>query len=65
MPTLILHGDKDPLIPLGNGQNLASRIVGSRLVVLEGAGHLLPLERPIETVNCILDFFSVSKKGAA
>jgi len=65
VPTLILHGDKDPLIPLGNGQNLASRIAGSRLVVLEGAGHLLPLERPVETVNCIFDFFSVSKKGAA
>lgn len=65
VPTLILHGDKDPLVPLGNGQNLASRIAGSQLVVLEGAGHLLPLERPVETAGYIFEFFAESREGAA
>lgn len=42
--TDILHGDQDPLIPLGNGHRLAELIPGATLHVLPGVGHLVPQE---------------------
>jgi len=47
-PTLVVHGLEDKLIPPGNGRALASRIPGSELVLLEGVGHLPPIESPAE-----------------
>ncbi len=41
-PTLVLHGEDDPLIKPGAGKVIASRIPGSRLVLLPGVGHELP-----------------------
>jgi pimeloyl-ACP methyl ester carboxylesterase len=42
VPTLVLHGDLDPLLPLAHGEALRDAIPGARLVVLHGAGHDLP-----------------------
>ncbi|MFD3515646.1 alpha/beta fold hydrolase [Streptomyces sp. NPDC058657] len=41
-PTLVLHGADDPLIKPGAARAIASRIPGSRLVLLPGTGHELP-----------------------
>lgn len=41
VPTLVLHGEHDPALPLVHGQALARLIPGARLVVLD-MGHLLP-----------------------
>ncbi|MDT0342430.1 alpha/beta fold hydrolase [Streptomyces litchfieldiae] len=41
-PTLVLHGEDDPLIKPGAAKRIASRIRGSRLVLLPGVGHELP-----------------------
>ncbi|MDK1473476.1 alpha/beta hydrolase [Streptomyces sp. 549] len=41
-PTLVLHGADDPLIRPSAAQSIASRIPGSRLVVLPNVGHELP-----------------------
>jgi pimeloyl-ACP methyl ester carboxylesterase len=41
-PTLILHGDLDPLVPAAHAQALAVEIPGARLVRLEGVGHEFP-----------------------
>ncbi len=39
-PVLILHGDRDDIVPLGHGQALFARAAGSkRLDVVRGAGH--------------------------
>ncbi|HSM67211.1 MAG TPA: alpha/beta fold hydrolase [Ilumatobacteraceae bacterium] len=44
-PTLVIHGRRDPVVPLANGESLAARISGARLVILDGAGHELnPLD---------------------
>lgn len=43
-PTLVLHGDKDPLIDLPCGEATAELIPGAELVVLKGAGHYLARE---------------------
>lgn len=44
-PTLVVHGDHDPLLPLPHGQALRDTIPGAELLILEGAGHDLP--RPL------------------
>jgi pimeloyl-[acyl-carrier protein] methyl ester esterase len=38
-PTLILHGDKDGVCPVGAGRFLAEKIEGAELQIIEGAGH--------------------------
>lgn len=38
-PTLVLHGDRDPLVPLAGGKDTAAKIPGARLKVIEGMGH--------------------------
>jgi pimeloyl-ACP methyl ester carboxylesterase len=45
-PTLIICGDQDALTPVKYSRYLAERIAGSRLEVIEGAGHMVMLERP-------------------
>ena len=44
VPTLVLHGDADPLVPLANGRFLAEHIAGARLIVYEGVGHIPEVE---------------------
>jgi pimeloyl-ACP methyl ester carboxylesterase len=39
VPTLLIHGDKDNLIPLEYSQEVAHRIPNSKLVVVKGGGH--------------------------
>jgi pimeloyl-ACP methyl ester carboxylesterase len=41
-PTLVLHGDLDPVLPLAHGEALRDAIPAARLAVLRGAGHDLP-----------------------
>lgn len=41
-PTLVIHGDHDPLLPLPHGEALRDAIPGAGFVVLEGAGHDTP-----------------------
>lgn len=41
-PSLVIHGDADPLVPLGNGEHTARCIPGARLEVIAGMGHDLP-----------------------
>jgi pimeloyl-ACP methyl ester carboxylesterase len=43
VPTLVLHGDADPLVPLACGVDTAASIPGARLVVIPGMGHALPI----------------------
>lgn len=42
VPTLVLHGECDPLVPLACGEDTARRIPGARLVAIPGMGHDLP-----------------------
>ncbi|MFC5824372.1 alpha/beta fold hydrolase [Nonomuraea insulae] len=42
VPTLVLHGEADPLVPLAGGRATAAAIPGARLVTYPGMGHDLP-----------------------
>lgn len=46
IPTLLIWGDKDVRSPLSVAAELHARIFGSRLVVINGAGHLSHVEAP-------------------
>lgn len=41
-PTLIIHGEDDPLVPLAGGYDLVKHIPGARLEIIKGMGHDLP-----------------------
>src|SRR5436190_12518299 len=56
MPTLIIWGARDRILPLGHGRRAYAAIPGSQLVVLEGAGHFPPLEDPGGVVEAMRDF---------
>jgi pimeloyl-ACP methyl ester carboxylesterase len=40
-PTTVVHGDQDPIYPLGHGEAVAAAIPGARLEVVSGMGHVL------------------------
>jgi len=44
VPTLVIHGDRDPLVQLEGGRATAAAIPGAELLVLPGMGHNLPRE---------------------
>lgn len=43
-PTLVIHGDADPLVPVENGRHLAAGIAGAELIIYEGVGHIPEVE---------------------
>lgn len=55
-PTLVLHGEKDPIVPLVNSRLMARRIPGARLQVLPAAGHLFLIDQPEEPAAMVMDF---------
>lgn len=43
-PTLVIHGDYDPLAPYANGEYLAAHIKGAQLSTYSGVGHMVMIE---------------------
>ncbi|KHK03417.1 alpha/beta fold hydrolase [Desulfovibrio sp. TomC] len=41
-PTLVIHGAKDPLLPVEAGKDTAQTIPGARLLIIPGMGHDMP-----------------------
>jgi pimeloyl-ACP methyl ester carboxylesterase len=56
MPTLIVWGDKDPIIPVGHGRRAHAAMPHSDFVVLEGVGHMPLVEAPRALAEAILRF---------
>jgi 3-oxoadipate enol-lactonase len=54
IPTLVLSGNQDRLVPVENSRRLARMIPRARLVELPGVGHAFPFERPEETIRAVL-----------
>jgi len=53
VPTLVIHGADDAIVPLAIGRAVAAAISNSELVVLPNAGHVPTLTRPAEVVEAI------------
>ena len=45
-PVLLVHGDRDPLVPAAHSRRLATVAPRAELLVLEGEGHVMGLDRP-------------------
>lgn len=55
-PTLVVTSDEDRLYPPAIAQDMARRIPGARLALIEGAGHLSNLEQPERFNQVVLEF---------
>jgi pimeloyl-ACP methyl ester carboxylesterase len=58
IPTLILHGADDQLIPVAEAEAMRSAIRDSKLEVLPVAGHLLNMEQPALFNQTVRDFLA-------
>lgn len=56
IPTLVVWGEYDPLIPIEHGRRIADGIAGARFVVIAGAAHNVMCDRPAEFNRVLLDF---------
>ena len=57
-PTLVLHGDRDALTPVGAGRWLASNIRGTQYVELSGAAHAPFLSHRDAVADSMLRFLN-------
>jgi pimeloyl-ACP methyl ester carboxylesterase len=64
-PTLVIHGAEDRYVPPSNARALAAAIPGARLRILEGAGHLVFMERAEEVNREVLAFLGEGEPGVA
>ena len=56
VPTHVVVGDEDRLTPPEMSRQMAARIPGARLTVIEGAGHLSNIEQPEKFNGAVLGF---------
>ncbi|TME95704.1 MAG: alpha/beta hydrolase [Chloroflexi bacterium] len=52
-PTLVIHGDKDRLIPIASARDLVRRLPEWQLDVLEGVGHVPMMETPEQFLRAL------------
>ena len=56
MPTLILHGTKDTVVPHSHGQKFAAAVPGATLVTFQDGGHMLNGREVVKANHLIRDF---------
>jgi pimeloyl-ACP methyl ester carboxylesterase len=56
--TLIIHGDADRMVPVGNASILRERIPDAQLRILPGAGHAFMWQFPDESAQAIVEFLA-------
>ncbi len=60
IPTLVVHGDADILIPVENGRRVAAAIPGARMLEVPGMGHDVPRRVWPQVVDAIADLARAS-----
>jgi pimeloyl-ACP methyl ester carboxylesterase len=63
-PTLVIHGEDDPLIQVSGGEATAKAIPGAKLVKIPGMGHDLPPELWPQFVDAIVENAERARAGA-
>ncbi|WP_166905642.1 alpha/beta fold hydrolase [Mycobacterium sp. DL440] len=56
VPTMIIEGDRDKLLPSGWAAEIAGQIAGARSAVIDGAGHCPQIEQPAALTAVLLEF---------
>jgi pimeloyl-ACP methyl ester carboxylesterase len=64
LPTLIVWGERDPIIPAAHGLAAHEAIPGSRLEVFAGAGHFPHREQPVRFVSLLEDFMRTTEPAS-
>jgi pimeloyl-ACP methyl ester carboxylesterase len=55
VPTQIVHGDLDRILPVDNGRDIDARMPSARLEILEGVGHMFWWEQPERAAELVRD----------
>ena len=58
-PTVVIAGERDLMSPLKGAVALAGSIAGAKLAALQGAGHMMTMERPDETLDALRQTFKL------
>ena len=57
-PTVVLCGREDKILPLELSEEIAAGIAGAKLVVIDGTGHMAPLEQPDAVTQALRQWLS-------
>jgi len=64
VPTLIVWGDRDQFIPVGQAYATHEALPGSRLEIFPGVGHYPHCERPQQFVDVLVDFMTTTSPAS-
>jgi pimeloyl-ACP methyl ester carboxylesterase len=64
LPTLLIWGEQDRIIPVAHGYAAHEAVPGSRLEVLPGVGHFPHVESPTAVVDILDDFIATTARDA-
>jgi pimeloyl-ACP methyl ester carboxylesterase len=57
IPTLLIHSERDRIVPLSLSQDLAARLPNSKLVVIDSDSHVPTMTEADQVVAAIMEFF--------
>lgn len=60
-PALVMHGDRDRLVPYANGKVVAARIAGSKFITLPGAAHIYATDQPGVSEKIAIEFIGQNR----
>jgi pimeloyl-ACP methyl ester carboxylesterase len=61
LPTLVVWGRRDPIIPVGHAYRAASLMPGSRLEIFDDSGHFPHCDEPKRFANLLTEFFDANE----
>jgi pimeloyl-ACP methyl ester carboxylesterase len=61
LPSMVIWGDRDPLIPVAHAQIAHKGLPGSRLEIFGGAGHFPQLYDPVRFAQTLVDFIETTE----
>ena len=64
MPTLVVWGARDRIIPVEHAHDTHALIAGSTLRIIEEAGHFVPFEAPAELLEAVVEFIDSTEPAA-
>jgi pimeloyl-ACP methyl ester carboxylesterase len=64
-PTLVIHGASDRLVPVGNGELIAEKIPGAKLVRLPHAGHIYTTDQGEAAQAAIIEFLAAQARSGS
>ena len=64
LPTLVVWGERDDIIPVSHAHAAHAAIPGSQLAILEGVGHFPHVEAPERFTAVLADFLAATPAGA-